>query len=136
MAETARRMGHSHGSDVVRRLIARPIRLQSARIAAPVSVAPPRAAEAVQAAPGGSAGDTAQEASETLRETPPAIPNADRLRTEMLLLKAVLQAERRENAGLRACLGFDEADASLASDTRAMRDRWAALVDRLLHAPA
>nr|WP_246413289.1 hypothetical protein [Methylobacterium brachythecii] len=58
-----------------------------------------------------------------------------RMRIEMMVLKAVLDAERSENANLRACIGLDEADETLGAEARAVRDRWATLLDRLLHAP-
>ena len=127
MAETARRTGYGHGSDVVRRLIARPIRLQAMQPAMPVVAEPAASEEPVEATETG--------ADETV-ENQAAIPNADRLQTEMLLLKAVLQAERRENKSLRACIGLDAVDEALGDEARAVRARWAALVDRLLHAPA
>ena len=52
----------------------------------------------------------------------------DHLEAELSLLKAVLQAEREETAQLRARLLGSEPDA----DARAIRDRWATLVDHLL----
>ncbi|WP_244612401.1 hypothetical protein [Methylobacterium haplocladii] len=106
----------------MRRLIARPIRMQATPIVRPVAAEVEPAGQATVAA--------------GIDETD--IPPSDiaRLRTEMMLLKAVLQAERTENASLRACVGFDEADEKLGDEARAVRDRWATLVDRLLHSAA
>ncbi|GEP11559.1 hypothetical protein [Methylobacterium gnaphalii] len=123
MAEAARRTRNGQGSDVVRRLIARPIRLH--------------AAPAAQAAVTSASRPIAEEPEMAVNE-PAEAASSDikRLRAEMMLLKAVLHAERSENASLRACLGVDEADETLGAEARAVRDRWATLVDRLLHAPA
>lgn len=122
MAEAARRAGYGHGSDVVRRLIARPIRMNAAPVAKPVvsEPAPSNASAPIEAIDGSDAPS----------------PDIVRLRREMMLLKAVLHAERRENESLRACVGLDEADETLGEEARAVRDRWATLVDRLLHPPA
>ncbi|GJE53635.1 MULTISPECIES: hypothetical protein [Methylobacterium] len=122
MAEAARRTGYGHGSDVVRRLIARPIRM---RATPAVRTVMPDLEPAQPAAitPG-------------IDETDAPPSDIARLRTEMMLLKAVLMAERRENASLRACVGFDDADQTLGDEARAVRDRWATLVDRLLHPSA
>lgn len=122
MAEAARRTGYGHGSDVVRRLIARPIR---------VHALPPAKATVAETEPA-DVGDIAPTLDET--DLPPS--DLARLRTEMMLLKAVLMAERRENASLRAAVGLDDANHVLSDDARVVRDRWATLVDRLLHAPA
>ena len=120
MIEPARRKGSGHSSDVVRRLIARPIRTRVAQSREPVRNDPPAQAEP-QPQPSAEAA------------APAAEPG--RSDAEFLILKAVLQSERRENASLRACLGFDAEDAARGEEARAMRDRWAALVDRLLHEP-
>lgn len=122
MAETAWRTGYGHGSDTVRRLLARPIRLQATQ-AARQAVIQPTVSEP-EAIDGPNEGQAEP------------ILDPERLRTEMLLIKAVLQAERRENAQLRACVGLDETDETLGEEARAVRERWAALVDRLLHATA
>ena len=122
MAEAARRMGYGHGSDVVRRLIARPIRLQAA---------PPAGPSPAEVEPADDADEVA-----SIDETDSPSSAILRLRTEMMLLKAVLQAERRENTNLRASVGLEDADETLGDEARAVRDRWATLVDRLLHAPA
>lgn len=122
MAEAARRTRYGHGSDVVRRLIARPIHMHATPAArTPLASAPQPIAEEP----------------ETSFDEPAEAVSSDikRLRTEMMLLKAVLHAERSENASLRACLGLDEEDDTLGAEARAVRDRWATLVDRLLHAP-
>ncbi|WP_336486108.1 hypothetical protein [Methylobacterium nigriterrae] len=114
MADVARRVRDGSGSDVVRRLIARPIRLDLARAVAP---APLPADE-----------DDEDDASE-------APANLTQLQAEMLVMKAVLQAERRESAQLRAQFHHIAASDDLGPEARAVRDRWAALVDGLLHAP-
>lgn len=113
MAEAARRYG-GLGADAARRLIARPIHRQGAR--------------------------ASQSAYERLPEfdTPAAavaVATSDqtrRLEAELRLMKAVVAAERRENANLRA--SFDIRDESLGEEARAVRARWAALVDELLQA--
>ena len=108
MAEAARRLDHE-GGDVVHRLIARPIRLEYSRHCPPApkpAVAEPEADETADA------------------------DEADLLRAELDLLKAILKAERAEVAQLQARLA-----ASHAPDVAAMRDRWADLFDRMLLAP-
>lgn len=120
MIEPARRMGSGHGSDAVRRLIARPIRNRVAQALETQPAAPP-----VQAEP-----PVRQSA-----EAENAVTNPNRDDAELMILKAVLKSERRENANLRARLGLDTVDESLSEEARAMRDRWAALVDKLLHEP-
>ncbi|GJE43327.1 hypothetical protein [Methylobacterium soli] len=115
MAELARRVRDGSGSDVVRRLIARPIRIDFTRPSAP---APDFEAEALE------------------DEAEPEAADLARLRAEMLVMKAVLQAERQESAALRAQVhDIAAADEALTPESRAVRDRWAALVDTLLHAP-
>lgn len=115
MAEPAWRMRNENGSDAVRRLIARPIRIdlaQSSPLGAPVA-----------------AGDETDDLDRGA--------DAERLRAEVMVMKAVLASERRETAQLRACIGLDADDAAelLTDEARAVRDRWATLVDRLLQAP-
>ena len=110
MAEAARR--HQQvGGDLVRRLIARPVRLeQQARMRLDPRLGQP-AFEATD--------DT-----ESLEE-------AGRLRTEMQVMKAVLRAQRGELEALRAqrqVLAASTAD----EDVRATRERWSALVESLL----
>ena len=124
MAEAARQMHRELGSDIVRRLVARPIRVGSrdgsANLADLRATAEP--AEAVPATPAA--------------EAEPDVPDGlARLRTEMMVMKAVLDAERRESAKLRTCMDAAMMPAPLSDEARAVRDRWSALVDRLLHAP-
>lgn len=57
-----------------------------------------------------------------------------RLRLEVAMMKAALAAERRESEALRSSLGLVEAE-TLSEEARAVRARWAALVERLIHAP-
>ena len=66
-----------------------------------------------------------------------AAPSADvtRLKAEVMVMKAVLGAERQESERLRACLGRVEDPAPLGPEAQAVRDRWATLVDQLLHLP-
>ena len=113
MAEMARRVRDGGGSDVVRRLIARPIRIDFTRPSAPAPVFEAEPAE---------------------DEAEPEGADLARLRAEMLVMKAVLQAERQESAHLRAQV-HSVAVETLTPEARAVRDRWAALVDSLLHAP-
>ncbi len=120
MLEPARRMGGGQSSDAVRRLIARPIRMRVAQVGETRRAESPAPAEARPV---------------SSSETPTADTDSGRSNAELLILKAVLKSERRENAKLRACLGFDKEDAALGDEARAMRNRWAALVDKLLHEP-
>lgn len=112
MAEAVRRLESRSNPDVVRRLIARPIRLEHSRHLPP------------QPEP-----DLAPEPAEDA-----APSEADRdlavLEAELALLKAVLQAEREEAAKLRARLTGPDDEAG--AEIRAIRERWAALVDHLL----
>jgi hypothetical protein len=50
------------------------------------------------------------------------------------MMKAALAAERRESEALRSSLGLAGAE-TLGEEARAVRARWAALVERLIHAP-
>lgn len=94
---------------IVRRLMARPLRT--------VTAAPETEAVPAQAAPGVPA------------------PEMSRLQAEVMVLKAVLGAERREADRLRDCLTRIDDATPLTPEAQAVRDRWAALVDMLLHAP-
>ena len=114
MTQAARRYGSVLGADVARRLIARPLQSHATR--------PLRAA-------------TQERTQERLNETPVAdpivMPDLTRkLEAQMIVMKAVLAAERRENASLRACIGME--DEPLCDEARVVRDRWADLVDKLL----
>lgn len=124
MAEAALRLGDEHGhgrsldTDLVRRLMARPIRsgtVPAPRVAAPLpspTEPPPSVA--------GDAGESSDLA---------------RLRSEILVMKAVLRAERAEAATVRASVERLAGPAPVSPEARAVRDRWAALVDQLLDAP-
>ena len=114
MAEAARRFESRSNPDVVRRLIARPIRLEHSRLVPPPpepEVLPEPFEPKVEAAVTGER-------------------DVEVLEAELALLKAVLQAERDEVAQLRARLAL--ADDEPEMDVRAIRERWAALVDHLL----
>ena len=50
-------------------------------------------------------------------------------------MKAVLKAERSENANLRSQIGNVGVPAVPNDDIRQVRDRWATLVDQLLRQP-
>ncbi|GJD96458.1 hypothetical protein [Methylobacterium iners] len=125
MAEAALQVHRELSSEIVRRLVARPIRIDargSAVIPAETVVTQPEPAAAAVEAP--------------REEVEPAVSGElARLRTEMTLMKAVLEAERRETARLRACIEDVATPGPVLDDARATRDRWATLVDRLLHAP-
>lgn len=138
MAEAVRRFREAGGSDVVRRMLARPIRLDPPRPRTRVTIDVPPVADRVQDAPAASAfeapfethdafDDLADADAEREAETDAVV---ERLRAEMTLVKAILVAERAESASLRARIE-QEADA-LGPEARATRDRWAGMVDRLL----
>lgn len=124
MAEAALRLGNEFGhgedfgSDIVRRLMARPIRTgptPKRADASPVALPAEPVVEAVE---------------EIALDTDLA-----RLRSEILVMKAVLRAEREENAGIRASVERLAGLEPLSPEARAVRDRWAALVDKLLDGP-
>lgn len=108
MAEAVRRLQVAGSPDLVRRLIARPVRLAHQarnrlpeRGPAPAPVAPLDA------------------------------PDLGRLETELEVLKAVLRAQRKEVEALRAQRKI-LTESSPNDDVRATRERWAELVDSLL----
>jgi hypothetical protein len=124
MAEAALRLGdgfglgEDFGSDIVKRLMARPIRTgpTGKRVdIGPAALPPEPRAEAVEE----------------------IAPDTDlaRLRSEILVMKAVLRAEREENAGIRASVERLAGPEPLSPEACAVRDRWAALVDKLLDGP-
>jgi hypothetical protein len=106
MAEAARRFQPAGSPDLVRRLMARPVRLAyQARTRLPdheTAPAPCRA-EAVAA----------------------------KLEVELSVMKAVVRVQRREIESLRAQRQL-LIDCSPDEDVRATRERWAALVDGLI----
>jgi len=103
---------------IVRRLMARPLRVV-------VDAAPP--------APEVEPGVEIMPAAEVI-ETATAT-EISRLKAQMMVMKAVLGAERQEADRLRACLTQMNDPAPLTAEAQAVRDRWAALVDTLLHPP-
>jgi hypothetical protein len=125
MVEAALQVHREFGSEIVRRLVARPIRIDargSAFIPAQTVITLPE--------PAASAAEAPREEAE-----PASSEELARLRTEMMVMKAVLDAERRETARLRARIEDVATPGPVLDDARATRDRWATLVDRLLHAP-
>ena len=118
MAEAARRYQQAGGSDRVRRLMARPVRLeQQARTRMPLR--DPRHADP---------------SPEAFDDPSDALDEADeiaRLETELQVMKAVLRAQRQEVESLRAQRQL-LTDSAPTDDVRATRERWAALVDSLL----
>ncbi|KQT81135.1 hypothetical protein ASG51_20955 [Methylobacterium sp. Leaf465] len=100
---------------LVRRLMARPLR------AVPDVAAPP---EAPASAPVAIATTVTAAAGEV-----------SRLKAEVMVMKAVLGAERREAERLRACISRIDGAEPLSAEAQAVRDRWAALVDHLLNEP-
>ena len=120
MAEAARRNQQSGSSDLVRRLMARPVRMeQQARTRLPLSGRDPLRADA---------------AAEHLAEDPDEAEEIARLETELQVVKAVLRAQRREVESLRAQRQL-LTESAPTDDVRATRERWAALVDTLLVRP-
>ena len=111
MTEAHRRREPGSGGSAVRRLMARPIRAHIAGAAQP-QPQPPVVERAAASAP--------------------VTDDVARLRMEVLMMKAALAAERRESETLRSSLGLTAAD-SLGDEARAERERWAALVGRLIH---
>ncbi|MGU3538218.1 hypothetical protein [Methylobacterium sp. A54F] len=99
----------------MRRLLARPIRLDPARVTA--------------AAPAELDREPAPEADDAASES------VARLRTEMSVMKAIMMAERGEAARLRAEFHRIAGPDPVGEEARVVRDRWAALVDGLLNAP-
>lgn len=119
MAEAARRYQQAGGSDLVRRLMARPVRLeQQARTRLPLR--DPRHADALTDAFADDAVDVQDGADEIAR-----------LETELQVMKAVLRAQRQEVESLRAQRQL-LTESAPTDDVRATRERWAALVDSLL----
>ena len=110
MAEAARRYQQAGGADLVRRLIARPVRLEQQ-----VRTRLPLAPYAVC--------DDEPEADET--------EEVARLEAELHVMKAVLRAQRQEVEALRAQRQL-LTESAAGDDVRATRERWAALVDSLL----
>ncbi|SFM04032.1 hypothetical protein [Methylobacterium pseudosasicola] len=113
MAEAARRYQQAGSSDLVRRLIARPVRLeQQARTRLPLPGPDLRV-------------------SDDLSEDPDEADEIARLETELQVMKAVLRAQRQEVEALRAQRQL-LTESAASDDVRATRERWASLVDTLL----
>ncbi|KQP36485.1 hypothetical protein [Methylobacterium sp. Leaf100] len=112
MAEAALRTDEGFDSTIVRRLMARPLRLVETPMA-----------EVVTLHPGAAAPENRAQASEEVA----------RLKAQLLVMKAVLRSERDEAAHLRACIATIADPEPLTPEAQAVRDRWAALVDQLLH---
>lgn len=127
MAEAALRRGNDFDTDILRRIMARPLRVEPSRTTGASTTAP--VVEIVH---------RILPIDATTRDTPiKTEPSGDssKLRAEVLVMKAVLSAERRETADLRALVKRLDEPAVMSDEARAVRDRWAALVDRLLDAP-
>ncbi|MHC2106823.1 MULTISPECIES: hypothetical protein [unclassified Methylobacterium] len=125
MAEAARRYQQAGSSDLVRRLIARPVRLeQQARTRLPVPG---------QALPGQAVQDprVSGAALDDLSEDFDEADEIARLETELQVMKAVLRAQRQEVEALRAQRQL-LTESAASDDVRATRERWASLVDTLL----
>ncbi len=146
MAEAVRRFGEASGSDVVRRLIARPIRLDPPRMAAsiPASTAFASASadpvdgrsEILVPEPTGDAAAFENGAVEDERFDEDFEDDVvERLHAEMAVMKAILMAERAEAASLRARIAEHAEPEPIGAEARATRERWAAMVDRLLMSP-
>lgn len=116
MAETARQIRDGHGSDLVRRLIARPIHRDRSRQA----VAP---FEADSDEPVGE-GTDGSDASGTFA----------RMQAELAIMKAALTSERDHVDALREHVRRVGDPEALGPEAQATRERWAALVDDLLRA--
>ncbi len=117
MAQVAWQKQADTESDIVRRLVASPLRrAHDQPPAARLTLVPPSPSELDPI-------DADEEPS----------PDLLRLKTEMTLMKAVLKAQRSENAELRSQLG--QAGHGTVEDVRQVRDRWAILVDQLLRQP-
>lgn len=141
MIEATRRRSPAPSGSAMRRLMTRPIHAHLAAAVQPRVVVAEVAAEPVTQAP---ADAVAQIVADAPVEAPAPLslaPEADageadlaRLRLEVAVMKAALAAERRESEALRTSLGLADAE-TLSEEARAVRARWAALVERLIHNP-
>ncbi|GJD45385.1 hypothetical protein AFCDBAGC_3257 [Methylobacterium cerastii] len=135
MAEAARRFRETSGSDVVRRLIARPIRLDPPHMVAamPTPTAFERRAEAsFSETIADEAALEAVEAEDADFDDEVEEDVVERLQAEMAVMKAILMAERAEAASLRARMEQYVEPEPIGAEARATRERWAGMVDRLL----
>ncbi|MCJ2087029.1 hypothetical protein MKK88_13670 [Methylobacterium sp. E-005] len=121
MAEAARRYQQAGSSDLLRRLMARPVRLDpQARMRLPLPGHDLQRTSAPENEPDEDLFDDSDEAEAIAR-----------LETELQVMKAVLRAQRQEVEALRAQRQF-LTESAASDDVRATRERWAALVDSLL----
>ncbi|MCJ2069289.1 hypothetical protein MKK75_10840 [Methylobacterium sp. J-030] len=119
MAEAARRYQQAGSSDLLRRLMARPVRLDpQARTRLPLLGHALPAHYVPASEPDEDLFDDSDEA-------------IARLETELQVMKAVLRAQRQEVESLRAQRQL-LTESTASDDVRATRERWAALVDSLL----
>ncbi|WP_286134128.1 hypothetical protein [Methylobacterium sp. Leaf123] len=119
----------------------RPIHAHLAAAVQPRAVVAEVAAEPVTQAPADAVAPIAVDAATDISAPLSVEPEADageadlaRLRLEVAMMKAALAAERRESEALRTSLGLADAE-TLSEEARAVRARWAALVERLIHNP-
>ncbi|ACK83152.1 protein of unknown function [Methylorubrum extorquens DM4] len=141
MIEATRRRSPAPSGSAMRRLMTRPIHAHLAAAVQPRAVVAEVAAEAVTQAPADAVvqivADAPADVPAPLSFAPEAAAGeADlaRLRLEVAVMKAALAAERRESEALRTSLGLADAE-TLSEEARAVRARWAALVERLIHNP-
>lgn len=145
MIEATRRRSPAPSGSAMRRLMTRPIHAHLAGAVQPRAFVSESAAEAVTKAPAEAVAQVVVEApADALAQVPASLlsePEVDtgeadltRLRLEVAMMKAALAAERRESEALRSSLGLVEAE-TLSEESRAVRARWAALVERLIHDP-
>ena len=127
MAEAARRYQQAGSSDLLRRLMARPVRLDPqarTRLPLPGRDLPGHdlhRADPPENEPDEDHFDDSEEADAIVR-----------LETELQVMKAVLRAQRQEVESLRAQRQL-LTESAASDDVRATRERWAALVERLIH---
>lgn len=115
MAEAARRFQPAGSPDLVRRMIARPVRVaHQARTRLPEREAAPAAVAPVM--------------SPFMARAEAAVT---RLEAELAVMKAVVRVQRQEIESLRAQRRL-LTESSPDDDVRATRERWAELVDSLL----
>ena len=121
MAEAARRFQQAGSSDLVRRLMARPVRLeQQARTRLPLPAREARPSD-----------ESVDDEVDDLSAGADEADEIARLETELQVMKAVLRAQRQEVESLRAQRQL-LTESAPSDDVRATRERWAALVDTLL----
>lgn len=141
MIEATRRRSPAPSGSAMRRLMTRPIHAHLAAAVQPRTVVAEVTAEPVTQAPADAVVQIVADAPADVPaplsfEPEAAAGEADlaRLRLEVAVMKAALAAERRESEALRTSLGLADAE-TLSEEARAVRARWAALVERLIHNP-